>query len=143
MATALLKEQKIHEGLWSLFVRFGLNAANLGPNEDELKPCAVIPILEIGLQKGEKENSITVDAAKVNPRPPQLIPDTSGRRQYGTESQHNGPAISPWSREKLLAHSGRSNRKGHHFQHATFTKTALIPRGFLAGRRYAPKVAAT
>ena len=81
VVTALLKEQKIHEGLWSLFVRFGLNAANLGSNDEELKPCAVIPILEIGIQKGEKDNSITVDAAKVNPRPPQLIADTPGRKQ--------------------------------------------------------------
>ena len=81
VATALLKEQKIHEGYWSLFIRFGLNAVNLGPNEDELKPCAVIPVLEIGLQKGEKENSITVDAAKVNPRPPQLLLDASERKQ--------------------------------------------------------------
>jgi hypothetical protein len=69
VATALLKEQGIHEGLWSLFVRFGLNAANLGPSDDDLKPCAIIPILEIGLQKADKENSVTVDAAKVNPRP--------------------------------------------------------------------------
>ena len=69
VVTALLKEQNIHEGLWTLFVRFGLNAANLGPNDDELRPVAIIPLLEIGLQKGEKENNITVDAAKVNPKP--------------------------------------------------------------------------
>jgi hypothetical protein len=81
VATALLREQKIHEGLWSLFIRFGLSASNVGPNEDELKPCAIIPVLEIGLQKGEKENSVTVDAAKVNPRPPQLIAESVGRKQ--------------------------------------------------------------
>lgn len=81
IVTALLKEQKIHDGYWSLFIRFGLNAANLGPNDDELKPCAVIPVLEIGIQKGEKENSVTVDAAKVNPRPSQLIPDPPTRKQ--------------------------------------------------------------
>lgn len=81
VATALLKEQRIHEGFWTLFIRFGLNAANLGPNDDELKPCAIIPIMEIGLQKGEKENNVTVDAAKVNPPPPQLIPNPSGTKQ--------------------------------------------------------------
>jgi hypothetical protein len=69
VVTALLKEQNIHEGMWTLFVRFGLNAANLGPNDDELRPAAIIPLLEIGLQKGEKENNVTVDAAKVNPKP--------------------------------------------------------------------------
>jgi hypothetical protein len=65
---ALLKAQGIHEGLWSLFVRFGINATNMGPNDNELRPTAIIPILELGLQKGEKDNNLTVDAAKVNPR---------------------------------------------------------------------------
>jgi hypothetical protein len=74
VTTALLKAQGIHEGLWSLFIRFGLSAANLGPNDDEVRPTAIIPILEIGLQKGEKENNVTVDAAKVNPAPLQPIP---------------------------------------------------------------------
>ena len=72
VVTALIKAQDIHEGLWSLFVRFGLNAANVGGNENELRPCAIIPVLEIGLQKGEKDNNVTVDAAKVNPPPPQI-----------------------------------------------------------------------
>jgi hypothetical protein len=72
VVTALIKAQNIHEGLWSLFVRFGLNAANMGGNDNELRPCAIIPVLEIGLQKGEKDNNITVDAAKVNPLPAQI-----------------------------------------------------------------------
>jgi hypothetical protein len=69
VVTALLKAQGIHEGKWALFVRFGLNAANIGGNDDDLRPAAIIPILEIGLQKAEKENAISVDAAKVNPNP--------------------------------------------------------------------------
>ena len=77
VVTALLKEQKIHKGLWSLFVKFGISAANIGETEDLVRPAAIIPILEIGLQKGEKENNITVDAAKVNPEPGQIktVPD--------------------------------------------------------------------
>ena len=67
VVTALLKAQGIHEGKWALFVRFGLNAANIGGNDDDLRPAAIIPILEIGLQKAEKETSVSVDAAKVNP----------------------------------------------------------------------------
>jgi len=67
VVTALLKAQGIHDGLWMLFVRFGLSAANVGPNDEELKPAAIIPILEIGLQKAEKESNLAVDAAKVNP----------------------------------------------------------------------------
>ena len=69
VVTALVKQQGIHEGYWQLFVRFGLNAVNVGGNDDELRPTAIIPILEIGLSKAEKETNISVDAAKVNPRP--------------------------------------------------------------------------
>ena len=68
IVTALIKIQDIHEGIWGLFVNFGLNASNVGPSENELRPAAMIPILAIGLQKFDKENNLSVDAAKVNPR---------------------------------------------------------------------------
>lgn len=70
IVTGLLKSQGIHEGVWSLSVRFGLKAANVGEDDEHLRPAAILPILEIGLQKADKENSLSVDAAKVNPRPP-------------------------------------------------------------------------
>lgn len=69
IVTALVKAQDIHEGIWGLFVNFGLGANNVGPNENELKPTAMIPILAIGLQRFDKETSLSVDASKVNPRP--------------------------------------------------------------------------
>jgi hypothetical protein len=50
-----------------LYVEFGLGAVNVGTEDDQLLPAAVVPIVKMGLQKGEKENSLTVDAAKVNP----------------------------------------------------------------------------
>lgn len=65
----LVKSQGIHEGIWGLFVRFGLNAANIGENEAALRPAAIIPIVEIGLQKMDKESNVAVDAAKINPKP--------------------------------------------------------------------------
>jgi len=65
----LIKSQEIHDGIWGLFVRFGIGATNLGPSDAELQPAAIVPILEIGLQKFEKETNISVDAAKVNPKP--------------------------------------------------------------------------
>jgi hypothetical protein len=64
---ALVKKQGIHEGIWGLFIKFGISGTNLGPNPDDVKPAAIIPVLEIGLQKFEKENNISVDAARVNP----------------------------------------------------------------------------
>jgi hypothetical protein len=67
VAEILIKAQGIHEGIWGLFIKFGLNAANIGENEAALRPAAIIPVLEIGLQKMDKESNIAVDAAKVNP----------------------------------------------------------------------------
>ena len=61
----LLKHQNVKRGLWALYVRFGLKASNVGTTEQDLMPSAIVPVLEIGLQKGEKENSLTVDAAKL------------------------------------------------------------------------------
>ena len=70
IVTALIKANDIHEGVWGLWVNFGIGASNAGPNENELKPTAVIPILQMGLQRFDKETSLSVDAAKVNPQTP-------------------------------------------------------------------------
>jgi hypothetical protein len=67
IVTALIKAQDIHEGIWGLFINFGLQATNIGPTDSDLRPAAIIPALAIGLQKFEKETSLSVDAAKVNP----------------------------------------------------------------------------
>jgi hypothetical protein len=74
VVTALLKANNIHEGIWALIVKFGLQATNLGEGEDSIRPAAIIPVLEIGIQKVEKETNISVDAAKVNPMPAAKAP---------------------------------------------------------------------
>jgi hypothetical protein len=67
---ALIKHNNIHEGIWGLFVRFGLGAINAGESEQQFLPAAIVPVVEIGLQKFERETNISVDAAKVNPAQP-------------------------------------------------------------------------
>jgi hypothetical protein len=64
---ALIKHQQLHEGIWQLTVEFGMAAQNIGANEQELKPVAILAILKLGLLRVEKESSIAADAAKVNP----------------------------------------------------------------------------
>jgi len=64
---ALIKHHGLHDGVWGLFVRFGISAMNVGTSEADLMPAAVIPVVEIGLQKFENENNIAVDAGRVNP----------------------------------------------------------------------------
>lgn len=66
---ALIRKQDVHEGLWALNIRFGMQATNFGPNEGELKPTVILPVLDIGIQRVDKESNLTVDASKVNPLP--------------------------------------------------------------------------
>jgi hypothetical protein len=73
VAEALLKQENIHDGVWGLYIEFGIAAANVGPDKDNLKPAAIVPLMKIGLQKFEEENNLSVNAALVNPLP--LIPD--------------------------------------------------------------------
>ena len=63
----LIKRQNLHEGLWQLSIEFGLGASNIGPNDTDLKPAALIIVGKIGITRVEKETNLTVDAAKVNP----------------------------------------------------------------------------
>jgi hypothetical protein len=72
IAEALIKKQKIHQGLWGIYVEFGLSAANLGkePGTKDVVPAAIIPIVKIGIQKFKEENNLTVNASKVNPGKP-------------------------------------------------------------------------
>jgi hypothetical protein len=68
---ALIKQQGLHEGLWMLRVEFGLAATNINSVEGgtDLTPAAIVPVKALGLQVGREDNSLTVDAAKVNPLP--------------------------------------------------------------------------
>ena len=66
VAEALIKQQGIHKGIWGVYIRFGITGANIGTLES-LLPAAIVPILEIGLQRFEEETNLSVDAAKVNP----------------------------------------------------------------------------
>jgi hypothetical protein len=69
LVTALIRQQGIHEGIWGLYVQFGLGATNTGPTPDDILPSAIVPILWMGLQKFDRESNIAVDASKVNPKP--------------------------------------------------------------------------
>lgn len=65
LATMIIREHQIKEGLWGIWVRFGIGGANVGPDEASLVPAAVVPIQEIGIQRFDAPNGLTVDAANV------------------------------------------------------------------------------
>lgn len=69
VAAALIKNQNIHEGLWGIYIEFGIGAVNIGqgPDDPNLMPAAIIPVTKIGIQRFPKPNNLTVDAAEENP----------------------------------------------------------------------------
>jgi len=77
---ALVKKENIHEGFWALYIEFGISAANIGDRLGDsdssdapsiVTPAAIIPVQKIGIMKTDHLTNISVDAAKVNPRPKQ------------------------------------------------------------------------
>lgn len=64
---ALVKQQGLHDGIWSLTVEFGLSGGNIGPGPGELNPAAIVPVLKLGLTKTNEQTNLTVDASAVNP----------------------------------------------------------------------------
>lgn len=69
IAEALVKQQGIHEGLWGVYVEFGIAGANVGstPESNDAVPAAIVPIQRMGIQRFDEASNLTVDAAKVNP----------------------------------------------------------------------------
>jgi hypothetical protein len=65
----LIKKQDIHEGLWVIYIEFGLGAAlvSSGPDDPNILPTAIVPVKRIGIQKQDKPSLLTVDASQVNP----------------------------------------------------------------------------
>jgi hypothetical protein len=68
LAEALVRQQGIHEGLWGVYVEFGIAAGNIGPTPEDVRPAAIVPILKLGLQRFSEPSTLTVDAAEVNPK---------------------------------------------------------------------------
>jgi len=70
IAEALVKQEDIHEGLWGVYVEFGITAANINlAPEADVTPAAIVPVQRMGLQRFPEANNLTVDAAEVNPAP--------------------------------------------------------------------------
>ncbi|HEV1285562.1 MAG TPA: hypothetical protein VNU44_09630 [Bryobacteraceae bacterium] len=78
----MIKKQELHEGIWALSVRFGMQATSFGTSQDgsDVLPTALIPVVEIGINRAEKENNISVDASRVNPKKPTVPGMTFKRR---------------------------------------------------------------
>jgi hypothetical protein len=69
LAEILVKDQDIHEGLWGLYIEFGIRGANVSTDQSgkSFLPAAIVPVMKIGIQRFDKSSSLTVDASVVNP----------------------------------------------------------------------------
>lgn len=66
LAEILVRQQGLHEGIWALYVEFGMVAANLGSNKTDVLPSAILSITKIGLNRAPEVTAVSVDAAQVN-----------------------------------------------------------------------------
>jgi hypothetical protein len=61
-----VRAQCIVDGHWGVFLKFGIQGGDFGTGPNELLPAAIVPILEIGIQRFDEPNALTVDASLVN-----------------------------------------------------------------------------
>jgi len=69
LVAALLKQQGIHTGKWSLAVEFALGVGTAGPSATEAMPTAMASVARVGIQQTQDVNSVTYDAQDLNPAP--------------------------------------------------------------------------
>jgi len=67
VAEALIKQQGIHSGHWAISVKFAIAGANVSGQDGKTRPTAVVPIMELGIQRFDEATDMTVNAADVNP----------------------------------------------------------------------------
>jgi hypothetical protein len=67
LAEVLVKHLDVHEGYWSVILKFGIHGATMSINNAPHLPSAIVPILEIGINREDQLGPLGVDAALINP----------------------------------------------------------------------------
>ena len=80
LAEMMIRHAGLKEGLWGIVVKFGISAANIGQSPEDVLPAAIVPVLEIGLQRVDEPSRLTVDAAEV----------TNSQRKEATAARRAG-----------------------------------------------------
>lgn len=79
IATALVRQLGINDGLWTISVNFQFNGKNINVEGKPLRPGFVGSLSNVSLMRvTESVPGLTVDAAQVNPR---LTTSTESRRR--------------------------------------------------------------
>ena len=66
----LIEREALHEGHWGVMLEFGIGGGMLPfpLGGDNVVPAAIVPVLNIGIQRFDESTPYTVDAAEVNPK---------------------------------------------------------------------------
>ncbi len=68
IAEALIRKADLHEGIWRLHIEFGIAGGEItltvGGNPN---PAAIVPINRMGLRRVSEVDTLSADAAVVNP----------------------------------------------------------------------------
>jgi hypothetical protein len=63
----LARKAGIKEGIWGLYVEFGIAATNIiNPEDKSALPAAIVPIVKLGIQRFTEPSSMTIDASKLS-----------------------------------------------------------------------------
>ena len=103
LAEMMVRKLDLSEGLWGIYMKFGLQATNVGPGPEELRPAAILPVLEVGLQRVDDPSNLAVDAAEVvksrrkeSAAARSSVEPLPGEETAGsTRSSHRGPPTGP------------------------------------------------
>jgi hypothetical protein len=80
---ALIKQQGIHSGLWTLSFEIGFSAGLFGPTQADVRPGSAMLIQRAYLARvgtPPPPPHLVVDAAKVNPEPQKVNPKLTASR---------------------------------------------------------------
>jgi len=65
LAELMIRKAGVTEGLWGIYLKFGIAGANVGQTPEDVTPAAIVPVLEIGLQRFEEPSRLTVNASEI------------------------------------------------------------------------------
>ena len=65
LAEMMVRQAGIKDGIWGIAMRFGIQGLNVGQGPEDVVPAAIVPVLEIGIQRFDEPSRLTVDAAEI------------------------------------------------------------------------------
>ena len=65
----IIRKNNLYEGIWSLSIKFGFTGSNVEAPGRPKCPGMICVVESIGICEVDEVDNLSVDAAKINPRP--------------------------------------------------------------------------